>query len=172
MSGIYHSWDGTVLTITSDAGTSSADLKGDDGVRGPQGAPGILPVEQLNEILATLPVDKSYNSGELAGDFSGFDWVRYLDGRIVCELYYGSAINAKVIGSGDELWTADIPFEVNPPLQIDYKIYPNSAEGTYIGSSYEGPMQFAFIVRNDNYEDGEPFDCAFKITITGYWRDM
>ena len=38
--GITHRWDGTVLTITSDSGTSSADLrgeKGDDGIRGPQG---------------------------------------------------------------------------------------------------------------------------------------
>jgi hypothetical protein len=40
MGNIYHSWDGTVLTITSDSGTSSADLKGDDGIRGPQGVPG------------------------------------------------------------------------------------------------------------------------------------
>lgn len=43
MSGITHEWNGTVLTITSDAGTSSADLKGekgDDGVRGPQGIAG------------------------------------------------------------------------------------------------------------------------------------
>lgn len=40
---IFHQWDGTVLTITSDSGTSSADLKGakgDDGVRGPQGIAG------------------------------------------------------------------------------------------------------------------------------------
>lgn len=38
--GITHSWNGTVLTVTSDSGTSSADLKGakgDDGVRGAQG---------------------------------------------------------------------------------------------------------------------------------------
>lgn len=44
MGNIYHKWDGTILTITSDSGTSSADLrgeKGDDGIRGPQGAPGI-----------------------------------------------------------------------------------------------------------------------------------
>ena len=45
MSGlITHKWDGTILTITSDSGTSSADLKGekgDDGIRGPQGAPGV-----------------------------------------------------------------------------------------------------------------------------------
>lgn len=37
---IYHEWNGTVLTITSDSGTSSADLRGEMGVRGPQGIPG------------------------------------------------------------------------------------------------------------------------------------
>lgn len=40
---IYHSWNGTVLTITSDSGTSSCDLKGatgDTGIRGPQGIQG------------------------------------------------------------------------------------------------------------------------------------
>ena len=40
---ITHKWDGTILTITSDSGTSSADLKGpkgDMGVRGPQGKAG------------------------------------------------------------------------------------------------------------------------------------
>lgn len=42
---ITHKWNGTVLTITSDSGTSSADLKGatgDDGIRGPQGPAGII----------------------------------------------------------------------------------------------------------------------------------
>ena len=40
---IEHRWDGTVLTITSDSGTSSCDLKGakgDTGIRGPQGVQG------------------------------------------------------------------------------------------------------------------------------------
>lgn len=40
---IKHSWNGTVLTISSDSGTSSCDLKGekgDDGARGAQGQPG------------------------------------------------------------------------------------------------------------------------------------
>ena len=32
-----HSWDGTVLTITSASGTSSADLKGEQGIQGEQG---------------------------------------------------------------------------------------------------------------------------------------
>lgn len=39
---ITHSWNGTVLTITSDSGTSSVDLKGDTGCRGPQGPAGIV----------------------------------------------------------------------------------------------------------------------------------
>ena len=42
---ITHSWNGTVLTITSDSGTSSADLqgsKGDTGIRGPQGPAGVI----------------------------------------------------------------------------------------------------------------------------------
>lgn len=42
---IFHSWNGTVLTITSDSGTSSADLqggKGNTGIRGPQGPAGII----------------------------------------------------------------------------------------------------------------------------------
>lgn len=42
---IRHKWNGTVLTITSDAGTSSADLRGErgaEGIRGPQGRCGLV----------------------------------------------------------------------------------------------------------------------------------
>lgn len=42
---IKHEWEGSVLTIHSDSGTSSSNLKGpkgDTGPRGPQGAPGII----------------------------------------------------------------------------------------------------------------------------------
>lgn len=38
--GVTHSWDGTVLTITSASGTSSADLKGEKGDQGIQGEKG------------------------------------------------------------------------------------------------------------------------------------
>lgn len=41
MSGqIFHEWNGTILTITSDSGTSSVDLKGGKGNTGPRGAQG------------------------------------------------------------------------------------------------------------------------------------
>lgn len=42
---IFHSWNGTILTITSDSGTSSVDLKGskgDKGTRGAQGPAGVI----------------------------------------------------------------------------------------------------------------------------------
>ena len=37
---ITHEWNGTILTITSDSGTSSCDLKGGKGDTGPRGAQG------------------------------------------------------------------------------------------------------------------------------------
>ena len=37
---ITHEWNGTILTITSDSGTSSVDLKGGKGDTGPRGAQG------------------------------------------------------------------------------------------------------------------------------------
>lgn len=50
---ITHQWTGTVLTITSDSGTSSCDLKGakgDDGPRGAQGAPGSSVAEDSQKL--------------------------------------------------------------------------------------------------------------------------
>ena len=48
---ITHSWNGTILTITSDSGTSSADLKGttgDTGPRGPRGLKGDVNITSVN----------------------------------------------------------------------------------------------------------------------------
>ena len=57
---ITHKWNGTILTITSDSGSSSCDLKGDKGdmgVRGVQGAPGLL-TDTTGVVLA--PADRYY----------------------------------------------------------------------------------------------------------------
>lgn len=66
-----HAWNGTVLTITSASGTSSADLKGDpgkDGQSGIDGKDGYTPVkgtdywtesdkaEMVADVIAALPV--------------------------------------------------------------------------------------------------------------------
>lgn len=45
---ITHKWDGTVLTVTSDSGTSSADLKGAKGDDGARGAVGACPTLSVN----------------------------------------------------------------------------------------------------------------------------
>lgn len=77
MSGIKHEWNGSVLTVTSDSGTSAADLKGpkgDTGPRGPQGPAGVIydaagqlvldlapyaTVEDVQAMLGNVDVDMS-----------------------------------------------------------------------------------------------------------------
>ena len=38
---ITHEWNGTILTITSDSGTTAMDLKGEKGDTGARGARGL-----------------------------------------------------------------------------------------------------------------------------------
>lgn len=52
---ITHYWNGTVLTVTSDSGTSSADLSGPTGCRGPQGRPGVIYDSEGNLYLDDIP---------------------------------------------------------------------------------------------------------------------
>ena len=79
---ITHEWNGTVLTITSDSGTSSADLKGEKGIRGAQGEAGIIldttgavnltpyaTKEYVNEAIAKMP----YCNATVLLDFSSFE---------------------------------------------------------------------------------------------------
>ena len=71
--GITHSWDGTVLTITSDSGTSSADLKGekgDTGIRGAQGVKGktgCVNPEILNDYATQEYVKVKVAEAQVAG---------------------------------------------------------------------------------------------------------
>lgn len=90
---IEHSWNGTVLTITSDSGTSSMDLKGDTGVRGPQGAPGItifsgLTEEEKAEIIAGLDVIVNETAADLA------EYETATDTRLAAIEEYNTAFDA------------------------------------------------------------------------------
>lgn len=61
---IEHKWNGTVLTITSDSGTSSADLKGakgDDGARGAQGS--VCDVAVMANYVAANAAPAGYGYG-------------------------------------------------------------------------------------------------------------
>ncbi len=56
MSGIKHQWNGSILTVVSDSGASSADLKGpkgDTGPRGPQGPGGVI-YDESGDIVVDL----------------------------------------------------------------------------------------------------------------------
>lgn len=64
-SEIKHQWNGTILTVISDSGASSADLqgpKGDTGPRGPQGPGGVIYNED-GELV--LDLSEYYTSAEV-----------------------------------------------------------------------------------------------------------
>lgn len=52
---ITHYWNGTQLVVTSDSGTSAADLSGATGPRGPQGRPGVIYDSNGNLYLDDIP---------------------------------------------------------------------------------------------------------------------
>lgn len=59
---ITHFWNGSILTVTSDSGTSSADLSGPTGCRGPQGRPGVIYDEEGNLVLGDIPSGEEVDS--------------------------------------------------------------------------------------------------------------
>ena len=69
MSEVRHQWNGSILTVISDSGASSADLlgpKGDMGPRGPQGPAGVV-----------------YNEdGELIVDLSRYYTIEEVDAKV------------------------------------------------------------------------------------------
>ena len=81
---ITHSWNGTVLTIKSDSGTSSMDLKGakgDDGARGAQGAKG----ERGGGALIddnTISTNETWSSSGIMNRFS--EAMAYTGNPVMC----------------------------------------------------------------------------------------
>ena len=71
---VTHEWNGTVLTVTSASGTSSADLKGEQGIqgeRGEQGLPSELTEDEVLESLIEADVlDAVSANGEILTDES------------------------------------------------------------------------------------------------------
>lgn len=120
---ITHVWNGTTLTITTDSGTSSCDLKGekgDMGVRGPQGIPGgevgglsaqvtelAEKVEEKQDVFATVngstltPIDTTFkvNANNTAGiTLDGEKGSVTLDALLATTL--GSMSNTLVLSEG------------------------------------------------------------------------
>lgn len=89
---IKHSWNGTILTITSDSGTSSMDLqgrKGDDGIRGPQGPAGIIVNADGTPAFEGLATEayveerlKAFEENEIKVDLTGYATEQFVRLRI------------------------------------------------------------------------------------------
>ncbi len=95
---IKHEWNGTVLTITSDSGTSSMDLagqQGDTGPRGPQGPAGLV-YDEDGQVVVNL---ESYATHE---DVSVAIAEAQLEGKdadlsvFVTESEFNNTVNQKV----------------------------------------------------------------------------
>lgn len=64
---IFHEWNGTILTITSNSGTSSMDLKGskgDMGIRGPQGIGGSGASVDMSDYYTKSEIDALLVDGD------------------------------------------------------------------------------------------------------------
>lgn len=116
MGNITHRWDGTVLTITSDSGTTSCDLKGekgDDGCRGPQGVAG-----------AGL-IDNTLTKSGFAADAQAMgEQFNVVNGRI-----------DELIALPDGSTTADAELR---DLRLNYKGNVYGSAGTAVRSSFTG----------------------------------
>lgn len=89
---IKHQWNGTILTITSDSGTSSCDLKGDkgdDGVRGAQG------------IAGTNGADGIIDYSEIANYSAAKNAVRYNGTSTTTEADFEAWLNEQLANMGD-----------------------------------------------------------------------
>ena len=92
---IHHEWNGTVLTITSDSGTSSADLqggKGDMGVRGPQGPAcggnnNTSDYEVIANKVDTMPFFEQTGDTTIYDKYlSAYGVKKYFDSRVVSSI--------------------------------------------------------------------------------------
>ena len=71
-----HSWDGTVLTVTSASGTSSADLQGPQGEQGETGPAG------ADGTTFTPASPLTLSDGILSIDLSSYATKQYVDDAI------------------------------------------------------------------------------------------
>lgn len=103
---ITHQWNGTVLTITSDSGTSSMDLRGaggDIGPRGPQGPAGV-----------TIGPDGSV-------DMSGYATEQYVNDKVAGAIYDaedGATFTPIVDDEGNLYWVNDKGLDNPEPVNI------------------------------------------------------
>lgn len=183
---ITHSWKGTVLTITSDAGTSSMDLAGATGCRGPQGRPGVVYDNEGKILIADLAsleyVDAELNkydkktlirdeNGKLKTAIGGFivekvesELVDSID-NIVCSPMLGD-IYFVVSGIDFSRLTANAYYNIHITLgngaeiELKHIQYQNSVFQSIAGNEYVTATKFA-VGGSSDYFIIKPVDIDF-----------
>lgn len=111
---ITHSWNGSILTITSDSGTSSADLRGDDGPRGPIGPSPDVGI--LSNLISENAAPAGYGLG---GNGRGID---SLNNATKFGLYISNEGTPSSEMGQSVYWTClTMPHNENYILQIAYR---------------------------------------------------
>ena len=132
MSGtITHEWSGSVLTVTSDSGTTSADLKGpkgDTGPRGPQGPAGVIydatgrvvvdldpyaTMEYVDDAVANVDVDLSAyaTTVEVTNALNKYATKSYVTAEVAKAQLEGSGVDTSGFATKDDL--ENISFNVD-----------------------------------------------------------
>ena len=104
---IKHEWNGTILTITSDSGTSSADLKGVKGDTGARGIQGLRGETGGGALIAdgTITKDTTWSSSRIMDNFA--EKLAYTGNPVKCNpipnypLHIMTTIKPKQSGSGE-----------------------------------------------------------------------
>lgn len=119
MSEIKHQWNGSVLTVISDSGASSADLKGpkgDTGPRGPQGPGGVIYNEEgelvldLSEYYSKSEVDTLVENVEV--DLSDYATKTHVTEAINNEITLsGNVASPEYVDSAVKIATANMATE-------------------------------------------------------------
>lgn len=172
---ITHSWNGTVLTITSDAGTSSADLKGDTGCRGPQGPHGVVYDAEGNIVMEGYATEQYVNDlvATIDPNMEGYATEEYVDQQIINVQTGGSIdmssyatkayVNKAIKANGNYVETLTQIDLTNDPLKLENYKYIRTSPNLTAASKEDFPFdENTLITVLVQYEDGK-YD-----KITGY----
>lgn len=126
---IRHEWDGSILTVTSDAGTSAADLKGpkgDVGPRGPQGPAGVIydADGKISIDLSPYATQETVNAAIANIDLDNYATHAYVSNEIA------KAQLAEVVGDVDLSGFATKDDIANIDMKVDNKTIIKGADGS------------------------------------------
>ncbi|MBR4077520.1 MAG: hypothetical protein IKK17_02835 [Oscillospiraceae bacterium] len=161
--GISHSWDGSVLTVSSDSGSSSADLMGPAGARGPAGVETVVAEVRLEDGVYVSDLSFAEIKEHIdAGDTVVCDFVG-VDSRTRCQLTtfaeYGAAFLMPSVLGADEYFVFTADGVTHAAAEEEKEAIPNQvsvvkAEGAVtVTAVYGFDEQVTTITLNDN---GDP----------------